>query len=180
MTEPGKERAVDRPWSFPVRLEDVPETGLQIALSADESTRAALAKLADVRGLSRVDANFDVFRVGDGLHVTGEVKALVEQTCVVTLEPLQNEIIELIDLDFRPDAASRRSDDDDQEPPEQLIEGTADLGTIATEFLLLGIDPYPRKPGAVFEPPQAPTAEPGPFAALSRLQTKGKRGDKVQ
>ena len=30
-----------------------------------------------------------------------------------------------------------------------------DLGAVATEFLLLGIDPYPRKPGAVFEAPPA-------------------------
>ena len=56
------------------------------------------------------------------------------------------------------------------------IDGTVDLGALATEFLLLGIDPYPRKPGAVFEPPS--TGDPGesPFAALAGLRTgRGKR-----
>ena len=35
--------------------------------------------------------------------------------------------------------------------PEPLHDGAVDLGAVATEFLLLGIDPYPRKPDAVFE-----------------------------
>jgi hypothetical protein len=44
-----------------------------------------------------------------------------------------------------------------------------DLGALATEFLLLGLDPYPRKPGAVFEPPRDNRPEPGPFAGLAGL-----------
>ena len=39
------------------------------------------------------------------------------------------------------------------DPPEVLHDGAVDLGAVATEFLLLGIDPYPRKPGAVFDAP---------------------------
>ena len=35
------------------------------------------------------------------------------------------------------------------EGPETLHGGVVDLGAVATEFLILGIDPYPRKPGAV-------------------------------
>ena len=31
--------------------------------------------------------------------------------------------------------------------PEPLVGGAVDLGAVATEFLVLGIDPYPRKPG---------------------------------
>ena len=38
-------------------------------------------------------------------------------------------------------------------------------------FLILGIDPYPRKAGAVFEPVNAPPApEDHPFAGLSALK----------
>ena len=39
----------------------------------------------------------------------------------------------------------------DNDTPEPLAEGYVDLGVIATEYFLLGIDPYPRKEGAVFE-----------------------------
>ena len=56
--------------------------------------------------------------------------------------------------------------------PEPLVGGSVDLGAFATEFLMLGLDPYPRKPGAIFEPPQDRKPDEGPFAALSKL-TKG-------
>ena len=52
--------------------------------------------------------------------------------------------------------------------PEPLIGGVVDLGAIATEFLILGLDPYPRKPGVVFEPPQDLKPDGGPFAAPCR------------
>jgi hypothetical protein len=51
-----------------------------------------------------------------------------------------------------------------------LADGTADLGTIAAEFLLLGIDPYPRKPGAKFAPLAAEGVATTPFAALAKLK----------
>ena len=52
-----------------------------------------------------------------------------------------------------------------------LVNGKVDLGAIATEFVLLGIDPYPRKPDAVFEPPPVGIdPEEHPFAALKALQ----------
>ena len=49
-------------------------------------------------------------------------------------------------------------------------DGAVDLGAVATEFLLLGIDPYPRKPGAVFERPAAGRPGGHPFAALAALK----------
>jgi hypothetical protein len=95
---------------------------------------------------------------------------------VVTLEPLESEIDEAVDLVFRPgvdDGASAEMSLDTDEPEiELLVDGVIDLGALATEFLILGIDPYPRKPGAVFEAPS--TSEPfaGPFAGLAALQKK--------
>ena len=60
-----------------------------------------------------------------------------------------------------------------EDPPEALRDGVIDLGAVATEFLLLGIDPYPRKPGAVFDAPPAGDPASHPFAALAAL----KKGD---
>ena len=173
------------PWSMPVRLDDIPETGRRVELEADAATRAALAQAARVNGVARLHAAFDLARNGrGGLHVTGVVSATVRQTCVVTLDPVENEVEEAIDLVFAPAPAGGAASPDAPispdapgvEPPEVLIDGMVDLGALATEFLLLGIDPYPRKPGAVFEPPS--TGDPGesPFAALAGLRTgRGKR-----
>jgi hypothetical protein len=55
--------------------------------------------------------------------------------------------------------------------PEPLVNGSVDLGKVATEFLIIGIDPYPRKPGAVFEPTVSGEVA-SPFAALSALKKK--------
>jgi hypothetical protein len=52
------------------------------------------------------------------------------------------------------------------------LDGKLDLGAIATEFLLLAIDPYPRKPGAEFAPVKADDASAKPFAALEALKKR--------
>ena len=59
---------------------------------------------------------------------------------------------------------------------EPLTGGVVDLGALATEFLILGLDPYPRKPGAVFQSPEETAAGEGPFSALAALQ-KGRDAD---
>ncbi len=179
MSERGFEKQVATPWQFPVAPEDVPETGVRFDLVADPATRAAVARLAGLRDLPRLEANFEVRRRGEGLHVTGRVSASVGQNCVVRLEPLANEVEEDIDLRFAPrhavdkPAAKNGAEAGAIAEPsntEPLIDGRIDLGAIATEFLILGIDPYPRKPGAVFQPPQDPTPDEGPFAALGTLK----------
>jgi hypothetical protein len=164
------------PWQVPVAVDDVPETGQHFDLAADASIRAAVARIAGLRDLPRLEASFDVERRGaGGLHVTGTVSATVGQNCVVTLEPLTNEVEEAIDLVFVPKepAAPEEADAAPRDvkwgDPEPLIGGLVDLGALAVEFLILGLDPYPRKPDAVFEPPQSRTAEEGPFAALAKL-----------
>lgn len=162
------------PWSAPLRLEDVPETGSHIDLHADEATRAALAAFAGLRSVPRAEASFDVTRQGPGgLRVVGEVRATVGQVCVVTLEPMESEIVEAIDVVFKPAEPSHEiaaGAEPAEELPEPLIDGVANLGALATEFLVLGIDPYPRKPGAVFSPPASPSPADGPFAALAQLK----------
>ena len=169
--------AARNPWSVPVRRDDVPETGLHLDLVADEATRAAVAAIAGVRALPQLSASFDLARQGAGLKVTGEVAATVEQTCVVTLEPMTSDLREPIDLAYVPPRAAVRAEAAEEEvdpvaadEPEPLVDGVADLGVAATEFLLLAIDPYPRKPGAVFEAPQTKDAGGHPFAALAALK----------
>jgi hypothetical protein len=96
-----------RAWSVPLAVSEVSEAGRHLDLVADAQTRAAVATLAGLAGLPRLEASFDVTRRGrSGLHVVGRVSATVVQTCVVTLEPLENEVDEDIDIAFVPAAAS--------------------------------------------------------------------------
>lgn len=162
----------DTAWTVPVAVAEIRDGGSHYDLSADESARDGVAKVAGLRSLLRLEASFDLSRRGDGVAVRGEVRARVGQTCVVTLGPIENDIREAVDLTFAPaekdDGAPRTKRKGD--PPEPLENGIVDLGVVATEFLLLGIDPYPRKAGAEF--PKTESAEKGahPFAALAALK----------
>jgi uncharacterized metal-binding protein YceD (DUF177 family) len=112
------------------------------------------------------------------VHVTGQVKARIGQACVVTLEPLESDLDEPINLLFAPPLHAAAKDDGadhkagDEEPPEPLIDGKVDLGAIATEFLLLGIDPYPRKAGAEFAAVKTADDSARPFAALEAMKKR--------
>ncbi len=179
-----KEQGSQRPpWVVATSAADLPETGRRIDLVADDATRSAIAAAIGVNAIERLDATFELNRHGrDGVRVVGRVSATIGQLCVVTLEPLQAEVDEAFDLVFRPSPAAPRKGAGKaevektgttatDEPPEVIRDGSIDLGAVATEFLILGIDPYPRKPGVAFEPP-AVESDPAahPFAALAALK----------
>ena len=168
------------PWSVPLVVADIAAEGQQHHLVADQVARAGVAKLAGLREIARLEADIATVPHGpDGMYVTGTVSASVDQTCVVTLEPMQSEVTEAIDLLYlrTPPETGREAGSRDDEPGrvgderiEALGDGTVDLGAIATEFLILGLDPYPRKPDAVFAPPPADLPSSSPFAPLAALK----------
>ena len=163
-------------WSVPVAVEDIPDTGLHMEIEAPPAARAALAELAGLRSLPELSAVFDLTRQDAEVHVSGQVNARVGQNCVVTLEPLESTLAETIDLKFAPYEATvaspRKLLRGNDEPPEPLVGGRLDLGAVATEFLILGIDPYPRKAGAEFALPKAEERGERPFAALEALKSR--------
>ena len=174
------------PWRVPVAVLQIPEGGLHRELDADEAVRQAVADVARLREVLSAHASLDVTPKGGGrFHIAGNVRARVGQTCVVTLDPIENDIDEPIDLIFAPpeqipeladlvdDAVEGAAETPD--PPEPIVNGIIDLGRLATDALLLGIDPYPRKPDAVFEHEvTVPDPEDHPFAALKALTAQPK------
>jgi len=175
------------PWRVPVIVAQIPGTGLHRAFEASDATRAAMADIAGLREIMSASASFDLnLRSGGRVHVTGEVHARIGQTCVVTLDPVENNIDEVIDLMFAPpeqirslaalvDEAAQSEDKEVPDPPEPIVNGVIDLGRLAADALFLAIDPYPRRPDAVFKP-LAEIKDPTdhPFAALKTLRSPGK------
>ncbi len=164
-------------WSVPISVAGIPETGRRLDIAADAATCTALAGVIGIAALPRLEISAELFRVGRvGVRVAGQVSATVEQACVVTLDPLRSEVVEHFDLTFAPPAGEAAAaveltlEEGSDEPPETLRDGTVDLGAVAVEFLLLGIDPYPRKPGVAFDAPVAGDPAGGPFAALAALK----------
>ncbi|MBV9981235.1 DUF177 domain-containing protein [Bradyrhizobium sp.] len=171
------------PWRAPVVVAQIPETGLAVEIDASAAQRKAMAEIAGLRDIASARASFELTLARGGrVHVAGRLQARVGQTCVVTLDPIENDIDEAIDLVFAPpeqikeladfvDQADNDDDADVPEPPEPIESGVIDLGRLATDVLFLAIDPYPRKQDAVFEPRvAAPDPEEHPFAALKALQ----------
>ena len=175
------------PWRVPLAVEKIPDTGLHRDLEADQATRDAVADVGGLRAVKSVQASLDLTPMRGGrYHVTGQVRARIGQTCVVTLEDMETDINEPIDLIFAPPdqipemAAlvdeAEESDEETPDPPEPIENGIIDLGRLATDALYLAVDPYPRKPDAVFEPlVVAPDPEDHPFAALKALQVAPKK-----
>ncbi|MCC8982990.1 YceD family protein [Bradyrhizobium acaciae] len=172
------------PWRELVNVAQIPETGLHREISADEAARKAMAEVAELREVISAHAEFDLQPKRDGsYHVTGRVQARIGQTCVVTLDPIESEIDEPIDVVFAPPEQipemadlvddAEDSDEETPDPPEPIVGGFIDLGRLATDALFLGIDPYPRRADAVFEQQvEAPDPENHPFAVLKALQDK--------
>ena len=175
------------PWRVPLAVEKLPDTGLHRDLKADEAICRAIAEVGSLREVFSAQASLDVTPKGGGrFQVAGRVRARIGQTCVVTLEPIESDIDEQIDLIFAPpeqipqmatliDEAAE-SDGDTPDSPEPIENGIIDLGRLATDALYLGVDPYPRKPDAAFEPlvePEDP--EDHPFAALKALKVEPKK-----
>jgi uncharacterized metal-binding protein YceD (DUF177 family) len=186
MSRPGGMIDKSDPWRVPLVVAQIPEAGLHRDIEADQRVRQAMAELAGLREILIAQASLDVTPKGGGrLHVAGRVRARVGQTCVVTLDPIENDIDEEVDLIFAPSEQipvlsdlvdeAAESDVEIPDPPEPIENGTIDLGRLATDALLLGLDPYPRRSDAVFEPPvEAKDPEAHPFAALKGLKLDAK------
>jgi uncharacterized metal-binding protein YceD (DUF177 family) len=171
-------------WRASVPVAQIPDTGLHRELEADQTTRLAIAEAAGLREVMSARASFDLARRSGGrVHVEGRLQARVGQTCVVTLDPIENDIDEEIDLIFAPseqipEIAAAADDDADEvvqvaDQPEPFENGIIDIGRLATDMLYLAIDPYPRKEGATFELKIADAdPEDHPFAALRTLRSE--------
>ena len=173
------DRLTKEPWSAPVKTGEIGR-GVTRRLVADEATRARVAKALDLNSLDRLEAEVTVAPEGDDWEVRGRINASLAQTCGITLEPLPAEIATSFEVRCRETEDDRGDDDrevvvdfDETDPPDLIENGSIDLARYVVEHLALELDPFPLKPGAVFEAPET-APEPSPFAALARLKPETK------
>lgn len=191
--------------SRPMAVDRLPSEGRVTRIEADADERAALARRFDLSALESMAGELRVRPLGSRrgilrVEVSGRMKATVVQTCVVTLQPVEQTVDEAILLRFSDEAGVGEGGgaldldplaDIADEGPEPLIGGTIDLGEVLSEALGLALDPYPRAEGATIErastegdaapsaPDDATTGEAdvsaGPFAALAALRDGHKK-----
>lgn len=163
-------------WSDRVRLDQIGQ-GLSRHLVAADGERTRVAAALDLASLDRLEADVEVKPSGAGWRLSGRLVADVVQTCGVTLEPLPSHIEGSFFVDLAeasvvgPQPREFEADLDTPDGPDLIEDGGIDLAAYVVEHLSLEIDPWPRKPGAVFEAPEGP-AEPSPFDVLRELKPK--------
>lgn len=171
------------PLSRLVDAERLPQHGAEISVEPGTEELAALAEALDIPAIHALEGRFLVEGSGKRAKVTGTVRARVTRICGVSLDPFETEVEEEVDLDFA--AAQRRKltpEEEEQrliDPPDEIVGGKIDLGRVTAEFLALGLDPFPRKPGAVFEEPAPQESRKNPFGALEGLAIR-KDGGKAE
>ncbi|WP_127089528.1 DUF177 domain-containing protein [Aquabacter cavernae] len=167
------------PYAQYIRVLDLPPGGRVVRMEPDARTLERLARHVGVVALHALTADLTVTPIaGDGARVTGRVMAEVRQVSVVSLQEFDTEVSEDVDVKFMPQAdpapaVPEEELDPEIDPPDAVVDGAIDLGALVTEFLALGIDPYPRRPGELFEPANEDESGASPFAALAPLKDKG-------
>ena len=164
-------------WSVKVPLHTLGRDGVRVELRPTEAERADAAKLLAIPGVPSLSAEVTVAPWMDGCEIQGRWRAVVTQVCGVTVDAFN----QAIEGDFTvravpagsPNAPSEdpevEIDLDAEDPPDVLHAPEVDVAAYVVEHLALELDPFPRKPGVEFEPPE-PEMVVSPFDELRKLK----------
>ncbi|OYW27002.1 MAG: DNA-binding protein [Caulobacter sp. 12-67-6] len=172
---------VNTPWPCEVPLARVDRGDVSLKLEPDADQRKAIAKQLGLVRLEEFSAEVYLSSWMDGAEVAGRLRARVIQLCSVSADDFEDSIEARFTVHVIPansehapaeEGGELGLDPEADDPPDVLEGDVIDVSGYVLEHLALELDPFPRKPGAVFENP-LPTAEISPFAALKALKPKG-------
>jgi uncharacterized metal-binding protein YceD (DUF177 family) len=152
--------------------------GERLDLIADEAERRAIAKRLDLASLDRLEAHVCLERTGDAVRAKGRLLASLDQSCVVTGEPVAAHVDEAFALMFIPEPPVAKPDEEVELGHGDLDvvfhDGASiDLGGALADTLALSLDPYPRSAGAdaaLREAGVLSEEQASPFAVLAKLR----------
>lgn len=166
-----------------INVRTLPRKGRVEEHAATEAEREEIAAEAGVASIERMTFRADVtpWRKG-GVTVKGKIEGSLTQECVVTLDPVREEIDETFEARFVPEGSKLERpieapdgelvlDAEGEDMPETFAGDSIDLADVWLEFLVLALDPFPRKPGVEL-PEIDEDREQSPFAALEGLRGK--------
>jgi uncharacterized metal-binding protein YceD (DUF177 family) len=177
-----------------VDLDRMGAAGTALDIVASDGERAALAKRFGFLGLPAFSARVTVdHRIGGQVVVEGRLRGRIVQACVLTLDPVTQDLDDTFRIVFKKDLAEERDPESGEavlnaqaDAPEPLAGNLLDVGEIVAEQLSLAADPYPRRPGAKLEDVLPRSRRDGrkgpaeqrrhPFAGLAALRDKPRRG----
>jgi len=153
-------------WSHLVDIEQLSAEPKTYKFDADERQRVDLARRFAILSVEEARATVTLQKVGGGIiHAIGSVQADVTQACVVSLAPVAAHIEDEFEgwfgdrtstaVSFAKARLEREAKKGGGEAevleesldPEPVIGGKVDIGELATQYLSLALDPYPRAEG---------------------------------
>jgi len=177
-------------FSRPVKVSEMGKAGLEFPAEANAEELAALTKRLDVRAVNELTAQIRVqhWRKG-GAHLKAQIKGSMTRNCVVSLENFEQPFEGTVDIlyaDPRDKIHKPQMSDSElileaegDDPPDVLENDHFDAGEAIAQYLVLHLDPYPRKPGAEFKDMVENDEESSPFSVLSGLKiVSDKDGEK--
>ena len=168
-------------WVEKVPLADIDRKERRFAICAGADVRKRIAKQLDLVELSSFEADAHLSSWLDGARLTASWSAELVQACCVTLEDVPARLSGRFEIRVLPAESPNAPHTETEavidplaeDPPDVLDGDIVPLGEYMIEHLALELDPFPRKPGAVFTPPPEPTVIT-PFSALKGLQTRNR------
>jgi uncharacterized metal-binding protein YceD (DUF177 family) len=165
-----------------LRLDQIRD-GERLDLVADEAERHSVAERLGLGAIERLEAHATLSRTGQAVRAEGRLAATLEQSCVVTGEPVAAHVDEPFALLFMPEPEAAGPEEEielgEQDCDVVFHDGAAiDLGSAIADTLALGIDPYPRSASADAALKEAgilTEEQASPFAALAAL--KGRKSE---
>ena len=170
---------MQKEFSFPLIVEDLPQTEQRYKMNANADNLQYVAKILQVPEVKFLEADFVVKNNHRNsiLNVSGHIKTSIIIQSVISLENFKQDYDFDFSTDFDTKATldSQKEDEDDwdKEIPEIVVGGKIDLGDIAIEQIALRLENYPRITGETFnfKPDFDVNERPdNPFAALSQLK----------
>ena len=159
-----------------LRLDQIRD-GERLDLSADDIERAATAERLGLASIDRIEAHVMLTRTGDTVRAEGRLVAALDQSCVITGDPVAAHVDEPFAILFMPEPPANL--DEEIELGESdcnvvFFDGASiDLGTTIADTLALSLDPYPRSAGAEAALKEAGVLteeQASPFAVLAKLK----------
>ena len=176
-----------------VDVDRLAPNGTALEIAASDSERVALAKRFGFLSLPAFSARVTVDRrPGGQVVVEGRMRGKIVQACILTLDPVTQDLDEAFRLVFRQDLAEERDPESGEalvsaqaDAPEPLPGNLLDVGEIVAEQLSLAADAYPRRLGVKLEDVMPKPRKDGrqgrheprrhPFAGLAALRDKPRR-----
>jgi uncharacterized metal-binding protein YceD (DUF177 family) len=170
-------------------LGSVHGNGAEISFVASREEMSQILDIIGIVSLNRLEGDIRIKPWHKtGFMLVGELRASAAQECVVTLDPVPEEVVEPFERTFIPEAEAAREEPDEdivvdfileaEDPPDILTGHTINLLEIVAEHLALGLNPWPRAQGAEINAAytitdkdiDADETAPSPFDVLKDLK----------